>query len=78
MIYGYVRVSSKEQHTDRQLAAMQDYHIPEKQIYIDRQSGKDFNRPAYLKMMRKLRRGDIIVVKNIDRLGRNYTEILEQ
>ena len=78
MIYGYVRVSSKEQHTDRQLAAMQDYHIPEKQIYIDRQSGKDFNRPAYLKMMRKLRRGDIIVVKSIDRLGRNYTEILEQ
>ncbi len=78
MIYGYVRVSSKEQHTDRQLAAMQDYHIPEKQIYIDRQSGKDFNWPAYLKMMRKLRRGDIIVVKSIDRLGRNYTEILEQ
>ena len=78
MTYGYIRVSSKEQHTDRQLAAMQEYHIPEKQLYIDRQSGKDFNRPAYQKMMRRLRRGDIIVVKSIDRLGRNYTEILEQ
>ena len=78
MTYGYIRVSSKEQHTDRQLAAMQEYHIPEKQLYIDRQSGKDFNRPAYLKMVKKLRRGDIIVVKSIDRLGRNYTEILEQ
>lgn len=78
MIYGYIRVSTKEQHTDRQLAAMEQYHIPERRIFIDRQSGKDFDRPAYIRLMRKLKRGDILVVKSIDRLGRNYTEILEQ
>lgn len=78
MIYGYIRVSSKDQHTDRQRSAMEEYQIPEKQIFIDKQSGKDFNRPAYKRMMKKLRRGDILVVKSIDRLGRNYAEILEQ
>lgn len=78
MTYGYIRVSSKEQHTDRQLAAMREYEIPKRQIYTDHQSGKDFNRPAYIRLLKKLHKGDILVVKSIDRLGRNYTEILDQ
>lgn len=78
MIYGYVRVSSRDQHTDRQMDAMSTYQIPEKNIFVDRQSGKDFERPAYRKMIRKLKKGDVLVVKSIDRLGRNYDEILVQ
>ena len=78
MTYGYIRVSSKEQHTDRQFAAMHEYQIPEKRIYTDHMSGKDFNRPAYQKLFKKLHKDDVLVVKSIDRLGRNYTEILEQ
>ena len=77
-IYGYVRVSSREQNEDRQLAAMQDFGIQSGNIYLDKQSGKDFNRPAYLRLLRKIKCGDTIVVKSIDRLGRNYGEILEQ
>ena len=76
--YGYVRVSAKDQNPDRQLIAMKEAAVPEKNIFIDRFSGKDFERPSYKTMMRRLRAGDHIVIKSIDRLGRNYQEILEQ
>lgn len=77
-IYGYVRVSSKDQNEARQVNAMVDYSIPEKQIYIDKQSGKDFNRPQYKRLLKKLKPGDLLIIHSIDRLGRNYDEILEQ
>lgn len=77
-LYGYVRVSSKEQNEDRPVIAMEELSIPQKNIYMDKQSGKDFERPQYKKMLRKFRQGDILFIKSIDRLGRNYTEILEQ
>jgi DNA invertase Pin-like site-specific DNA recombinase len=77
-IYGYVRVSSRDQNEDRQLIAMQELGVPPENIFIDKQSGKDFNRPQYRKLLRKVRKDDIIYIKSIDRLGRNYTEILEQ
>ena len=77
-VYGYVRVSSKDQNEARQLIALKPYHIPQEQIYTDKLSGKDFNRPEYQKLLRKVRDGDLIIVKSIDRLGRNYEEILEQ
>ena len=76
--YGYVRVSSKDQNIERQLIALKNAGISEKHIYIDRQSGKNFDRPAYKSMLKKLKSGDIIVTKSIDRLGRNYEEIMEQ
>lgn len=78
MDYGYVRVSSKDQNVERQLAVMKDLKIPKQNIFIDRQSGKDFNRPLYKKLLRKLRPGDTLFVKSIDRLGRNYEEIIEE
>ena len=78
MIYGYVRVSTKDQNEARQMLAMHQLGISDKYIFVDRQSGKDFNRPQYRKLMRKLKKGDTLVVKSIDRLGRNYDEILEQ
>lgn len=78
MQYGYIRVSSKEQNEDRQVIAMDKYGGDIKRIYIDKQSGKDFERPAYKKMLRTIKADDVIVVKSIDRLGRNYEEILEQ
>lgn len=77
-IYGYVRVSSKDQNVARQLVAMEQFHLPKNQIYIDKMSGKDFNRPAYMRLMRKIKEGDLIIMKSIDRLGRNYDEIIEQ
>lgn len=77
-VYGYVRVSTKEQNEDRQLIALQEYRVPEKNIYMDKLSGKDFNRPQYQKLLKKLRPGDVLVIKAIDRLGRNYDEILLQ
>ena len=77
-IYGYIRVSTREQNEDRQLAAMSEFGVPEENLFRDKQSGKDFERPAYRKMMAVLRPGDTLVIKSIDRLGRNYTEILEQ
>ena len=77
-VYGYVRVSTKEQNESRQLFALQDFPVPSHNIYMDKLSGKDFNRPQYQKLLRKLRQGDILVVKSIDRLGRNYEEILAQ
>ena len=76
--YGYVRVSSKEQNTDRQLIAMEDFGVPSASVVVDRQSGKDFDRPGYRRLLRKLKPGDTLVIKSIDRLGRNYDEILEQ
>ena len=77
-IYGYVRVSSKDQNEDRQLVAMSDMDIHRKNVYVDKQSGKDFNRPMYKRLIRKLKENDILYIKSIDRLGRNYEEILEQ
>lgn len=76
--YGYVRVSSREQNEDRQRIALHDAGVPSHHIYHDKQSGKDFERPQYQKLLRKLRRDDVLVVKSIDRLGRNYAEILDQ
>lgn len=76
--YGYIRVSTKEQNEDRQVEALKPYHIPVSNIFMDKQSGKDFERPAYQKMIRKLKKGDLLIVKSIDRLGRNYDEIIEQ
>lgn len=78
MEYGYVRVSAKDQNIQRQLIAMQEAGLSEKQIFVDKQSGKDFERPEYQRLLRKLRRDDVLIVKSIDRLGRNYDEILEQ
>lgn len=76
--YGYIRVSSKDQNEDRQLVTMYELQISLSNIYIDKQSGKDFNRPQYKRMLRKLHRDDLLYIKSIDRLGRNYAEILEQ
>lgn len=78
MIYGYVRVSTREQNEDRQMLALNEKEVPEQNIYIDKQSGKDFKRPMYNRMLKKLREDDLIYIKSIDRLGRNYEEILEQ
>ena len=76
--YGYIRVSTKEQNEDRQLIAMAEMGIPENMIFMDKQSGKDFERPKYKRLLRKLKPGDLFYIKSIDRLGRNYEEILEQ
>ena len=76
--YGYIRVSSKEQREDRQVIAMREAGVPEKNIYMDKQSGKDFERKGYQRMVKKLKPDDTLFVKSIDRLGRNYDEILEQ
>jgi len=76
--YGYVRVSSKDQNEARQIIAMREFGVAEKCIFLDKQSGKDFNRPQYRKLIRKLKKGDALVIKSIDRLGRNYDEIIEQ
>ncbi len=76
--YGYVRVSTKEQNVARQFEAMRNFPVEEKNIVVDKFSGKDFNRPNYKKLLRKMKKGDVLVVKSIDRLGRNYDEILEQ
>ncbi|MCI8558350.1 MAG: recombinase family protein [Lachnospiraceae bacterium] len=77
-VYGYVRVSTREQNVERQLIALEKIGVPQAKIFIDRQSGKDFRRPAYQKMVKKLKAGDVVVTKSIDRLGRNYEEIKEQ
>ncbi len=76
--YGYIRVSTREQNEDRQLIALSACHIPQKNLYMDKRSGRDFNRPAYKRLLKKLKPGDLLIVKSIDRLGRNYDEILEQ
>ena len=77
-IYGYVRVSTQEQNEARQLTAMRDFGVQEENIVVEKVSGKDFNRPRYRRLVRALRAKDVLVVKSIDRLGRNYTEILDQ
>ena len=77
-VYGYVRVSTKEQCEERQLIALREFPVSEKNIYMDKLSGKDFNRPCYQRLLKKLKPGDLLVLKSIDRLGRNYEEILNQ
>lgn len=77
-IYGYCRVSGRNQHEDRQVIAMHDMGVTDENIYIDKQSGKDFNRPKYKRLMKKLKKDDILYIESIDRLGRNYEEIMEQ
>ena len=77
-IYGYVRVSSKDQNEDRQVISMREMQVPEENIFIDKQSGKDFNRPQYKRLLKRVKEGDLIYIKSIDRLGRNYGEIQEQ
>lgn len=76
--YGYIRVSSKDQNAERQSIAMRQFGVKEQFVYLDKQSGKDFNRPQYRKLIRRLKQDDTLVVKSIDRLGRNYEEIIEQ
>lgn len=76
--YGYIRVSTKEQKEDRQLAAIKELEIKQENIYVEKISGKDFNRPMYQKLVKKLKPDDLLYIKSIDRLGRNYEEILEQ
>lgn len=73
-----MRVSAKDQNESRQLVAMEELSIPKRRIYADKQSGKDFNRPAYQRLMKKLRPGDVLYIHSIDRLGRNYDEIIDQ
>lgn len=77
-LYGYIRVSTRDQNEDRQLIALRELKIPEKNIFMDKQSGKDFNRPQYKRLVRKLKKDDLLYIKSIDRLGRNYAEISEQ
>ncbi len=77
-VYGYIRVSSRDQNEDRQLIALHELNILEKNIFMDKQSGKDFERPQYKKLVRRLKKDDLLYIKSIDRLGRNYGEILEQ
>ncbi len=77
-IYGYLRVSTKEQNEDRQMLALHKVQVPEQNIYMDKQSGKDFNRPMYRQLVGRLQQDDLLYIKSIDRLGRNYEEILEQ
>lgn len=77
-IYGYARVSSMDQNEERQMAALRDAAVPEKNIFTDKQSGKDFDRPNYKKMVKKLKSGDVLYIVSIDRLGRNYEEIQRQ
>ena len=78
MIYGYIRVSTREQHEDRQIIALREMAVPEANLFMDKQSGKDFERPQYRQMVQKLKKDDLLYIKSIDRLGRNYGEILEQ
>ena len=77
-VYGYIRVSSKDQKEDRQQIALKEVGVELQNIYVDKQLGKDFNRPQYKKMLRKLKKDDLLYIKSIDRLGRNYEEILQQ
>lgn len=77
-VYAYVRVSTLHQNEDRQMIAMSQVQVPEQNIYVEKQSGKDFKRPMYQKLLKKLKPNDVLYIKSIDRLGRNYEEILEQ
>jgi DNA invertase Pin-like site-specific DNA recombinase len=77
-IYGYIRVSARDQNEDRQLVALREVGVTEKNIFLDKLSGKDFNRPQYKKLIKKMKKDDLLYIKSIDRLGRNYEEILQQ
>lgn len=77
-IFGYVRVSARDQNAQRQLIALEPYKISRKNLYLDQASGKNFDRPAYQRLLKRIREGDLVYVKSIDRLGRNYDEIIEQ
>ena len=77
-IYGYVRVSTSDQNEERQILEMEKYKVPKNNIFLDKQSGKDFNRPKYKSLIKKIKKGDLLYIKSIDRLGRNYKEIQEQ
>ena len=77
-VFGYIRVSSRDQNEDRQLIALREAGIPNGNIFLDKQSGKDFDRPQYKKLLRKIKKDDLLYIKSIDRLGRNYEEILQQ
>ncbi len=77
-VYGYIRVSTKEQNEDRQWLAMKEYGVPEGNVYVDKQSGKDFDRPGYRQVLEVLCENDVLVIKSIDRLGRHFDELLEQ
>lgn len=78
VVYGYARVSAKDQNLDRQLIALLSFPVERKCIFDDKASGKDFKRPAYKKLISKIKPGDVVVIKSIDRLGRNYEEILNE
>jgi DNA invertase Pin-like site-specific DNA recombinase len=78
VLYGYARVSSRDQNIDRQIIALKEVGVEEENIFIDKQSGKDFNRPSYQELLETIKTGDMVIIKSIDRLGRNYSEILEQ
>jgi len=78
MIYGYIRVSSTDQNEDRQMLAMHEKGVPAENLFVDRQSGKDFNRPQYRRMLKRLRPGDLLYITSIDRLGRNYDDVQQQ
>ena len=77
-IYGYARVSTREQNEERQIIALREYGVQDRYIFMDKQSGKDFDRPAYQRMIKKLKPGDLLIIKSIDRFGRSYEDILEQ
>lgn len=77
-VYGYIRVSTRDQNEERQVIAMREFGVPEKNMVIDKQSGKNFARPGYRRLVKKLKPADTLVIKSIDRLGRNYDEVLEQ
>ena len=76
--YGYARVSTKDQNEDRQMISLLEFPVAKRNIYLDKLSGKDFNRPQYKRLIRKLKKGDLLVIHSIDRLGRNYEEIIDQ
>lgn len=76
--YGYVRVSARDQNEERQVIAMREFGIPERKIFVEKKSGRDFERPVYQALLTKMKPGDTLVIKSVDRLGRNYNEILEQ
>jgi len=77
-VYGYIRVSSREQNEDRQIIALREVGVPDKNVFMDKQSGKDFERPSYIRLVKKLKPDDLLYIKSIDRLGRNYEEIIKQ
>ena len=78
VVYGYIRVSSRDQNEERQLIALKEVGVADKNIYLDKQSGKDFDRPKYKRLLRKIKKDDVLYIKSIDRLGRNYEEIQQQ